>query len=472
MANPRVLEQLRRHLRGQVIAPEDPDYDDARRVYNRMIDRRPGAVVRCATAGDVAAALAIGEDAGLAVAVRCGGHNAGGLGVCDDGIVIDLAPMRDLSVDPEARTARVGGGCTWGEVDRATHPYGFAVPSGIISTTGVGGLTLGGGTGHLTRRFGLTIDNLLAADVVLADGTIVHASEDDHADLFWALRGGGGNFGVVTAFHFQLQPVDDVLAGPSLWPLDRTREVLSWYREFILAAPEDLSGFFAVMTVPPAPPFPQALHLKKMCAVVWCWTGAPERAGEVFADVLAMQPLLHGVQPMPFPMLQMVFDPLYPPGLQWYWKADFIREIPDEAVAEHARLAAELPTPLSTMHLYPMDGAVHRVSEDATAFGFREANWNQVIVGVDPEAANRAKIIDWTRRYWNAIHPYSAGGAYVNFLMGDEGGDRVRATYRGNYARLVEVKRRYDPHNRFHINQNIDPGVAAAVAEAEARPPT
>jgi FAD/FMN-containing dehydrogenase len=294
--------------------------------------------------------------------------------------------------------------------------------------------------------------------VVLADGSVVYASESEHPDLFWALRGGGGNFGVVTRFEFRLHPVDQVVAGPTLWPLDRAKEIMRWYRDFILEAPEDLNGFFAFMTVPPAPPFPPSLHGQKMCAVVWCWSGPQSRADEIFAPIRALSPALFGVQAMPFPVLQSAFDGLYPPGLEWYWRAAFIREIPDEAIEEHLRFAANLPTPFSTMHLYPTDGAAQRVSDSSTAFSHREANWNQVIVGVDPDPANRRRIIDWTREYWNAIHPYSMGGAYVNFLMGDEGGERIRSTYRGNYARLVEVKRRYDPHNRFHINQNIDPG--------------
>jgi FAD/FMN-containing dehydrogenase len=458
------LEALKRRVPGGVIAAGDPDYDEARRVYNGMIDRRPRVIVRCASVGDVQAALRAGSEAELPIAVRGGGHNAGGLGVCDDGVVIDLSRLRGVRVDAESRRARVEGGCTWSDVDAATHAYGFAVPTGIISTTGVGGLTLGGGTGHLTRRYGLTIDNLLAADVVLADGSLVRASEDEHPDLFWALRGGGGNFGIVTAFDFQLQPVDRVMAGPTLWPIEKTGQVLRWYRDFILGAPEELSGFFAILTVPPAPPFPPELQLRKVCAVFWCWTGAAARVDEALAPVHALNPLLYAVQEMPFPAWQSAFDAFYPPGLQWYWKADFVREIPDAAVEENARYASELPTLHSSMHMYPMDGAVHRVPDSATAFSHRDANWNQVIVGVDPDPANRDRIIDWTRRYWNAIHPYSQGGAYVNFLMGDEGNERVRATYRENFPRLVEVKRRYDPENRFRVNQNVDPKLTAAAA--------
>ncbi|MGC4119369.1 MAG: FAD-binding oxidoreductase [Myxococcales bacterium] len=470
MVDAGTIERLRRGFRGSVLTPADPDYDQARRVYNGMIDRHPGAIARCANVDDVRAVVRSGVAAGALMSIRGGGHNAGGLGVCDGGIVIDLSRMRSVKVDAEARTARVEGGATWHDVDAATHAFGLAVPNGVFSTTGVGGLTLGGGTGHLTRRYGLTIDNLLSAEVVLADGSLVRASEDEHPDLFWALRGGGGNFGVVTAFEFRLHPVDHVVGGPMLWPLDRAREVLRWYREFLPDAPEELSGFFNFMTVPPAAPFPAALHGRPVCGVVWCWTGPVSRAGEVLEPARALRPILDGVQELPFPMLQSTFDVFYPPGLQWYWRADFIVDVPDAAVEEHVRFAGQLPTPHSTMHLYPMDGAVHRVGRGDTAFSFREARWNQVIVGVDPDPAQREEITRWTRDYWSAIHPYSAGGAYVNFLMGDEGGGRVQASYRDHWPRLLEVKRRYDSENRFRVNQNIDPRAAPAPA-AEAPPP-
>jgi FAD/FMN-containing dehydrogenase len=461
MFDARTIEQLRGRLRGSILAPDDPQYDAARRVYNAMIDRRPAAIARCADVKDVIAAVRAGVDRDVLLSIRGGGHNAGGLAVWDDALVVDLSEMRGIRVDAEARTVRVEGGCTWGDVDRQTNAYGFAVPTGIISTTGVAGLTLGGGTGHLTRRFGLTIDSLLSAEVVLADGSLVRASEDENADLFWALRGGGGNFGVVTAFEFRLHPVDHVVAGPTLWPLDRARDLLRWYRDFILEAPEELNGFFAFMTVPPAPPFPPELHGQKMCGVVWCWSGPATRADEVFEPVRALGPAIFGLQEMPLPVVNSAFDALYPPGLQWYWRADFVREIPDAAIEEHVRYAARMPTMHSSMHMYPMDGAVHRVGRTETAFGHRDANWNQVIVGVDPDPANRERIVRWTREYWDAVHPHAEAGAYVNFLMGDEGGDRVKASYGENYPRLVDVKRRYDPENRFRVNQNIDPGAGA-----------
>jgi FAD/FMN-containing dehydrogenase len=443
---------------GQLISPEDGGYDEARKVYNGMIDRRPGLIARCADAKDVARAVDFARRESALVSIRGGGHNAGGLGVCDDGLVIDLSPMRDIEVDPDRGTVRVQGGATWGEVDRATHEHGLAVPSGIISTTGVGGLTLGGGIGHLSRRFGLAIDSLLAVDMVLADGSTVTASEDENQDLFWAVRGGGGNFGAVTTFHFRGNPVDTVLAGPMFWSLDQTEEVLRFYDEFMASAPRDVNGFFAFLTVPPGDPFPAELHMRKVCGVVWCCTGDLEEAEEALRPAREFgPPLLDGVAQVPFPGIQSAFDEVYPPGLQWYWRADFVNELPADAVAAHAEYGAQLPSMHSTMHLYPIDGAVHDVGQDETAFAYRDSRWAEVIVGVDPDPANAPTITDWTKRYWEALHPHSAGGAYVNFLMHDEGSDRVKATYRGNYDRLVEVKQRYDPGNLFRVNQNIAP---------------
>jgi FAD/FMN-containing dehydrogenase len=363
-----------------------------------------------------------------------------------------------VRVDPTTRTARVGGGCTWGDVDHATHVFGLATPSGIFSTTGVGGLTLGGGLGYLTRKFGLTIDNLLGADIVLADGSFVTVSADEHPDLFWAIRGGGGNFGVITSFLFRLHPVKTVMGGPTLWPLEHAPDVMRWYRDFIANAPKELNGLFAFLTVPPKPPFPEHLHLQPMCGVVWCHTGPEKDAEALFKRIRAFcPPALDGIQAMPYPALQSAFDTLYPPGLQWYWKADFFNELSAEAIALHIEHGSRLPTPHSTMQLYPMNGAVTRVGRNDTAFSYREAAWAAVIVGVDPDPANSQRITTWAKEYWNALHPHSAGGAYVNFVM-DEGHDQVRQSYRDNYDRLAIVKAKYDPTNFFRINQNIRPG--------------
>ncbi len=358
-----------------------------------------------------------------------------------------------------AQTVRVGGGCTWGEVDHATHAFGLATPSGFISTTGVGGLTLGGGIGHLTRRFGLTIDNLLSADLVLADGRFVTASAETNEDLFWALRGGGGNFGVVTSFLFRLHPVSTVYAGPMLWEMEQATQVMQWYREFISQAPEDITGFFAFLVVPPGPPFPEHLHKKTMCGIIWCYTGPLDQAEKTFAPIRRFRaPALDLVGPMPFPVVQSMFDGIFPPGHQWYWKADFVKELSDAAIALYIKYGSELPTIQSTMHLYPINGAARRVEKNATPWAYRDATWAQVIVGVDPDPANKARIIAWAKEYWEALHPFSAGGAYVNFMM-EEGEDRVKATYREHYERLVIIKNKYDPTNLFRVNQNIKPTV-------------
>lgn len=443
---------------GQLIGPQDADYDEARQVYNAMIDKRPALIARVSGPSDVAAVIAFARDGGMTLAVRGGAHNGAGLGTVDDGVVIDLSLLRDVTVAPSARTVRVGGGCTWGEVDAATGEHGLATPSGIISTTGVGGLTLGGGLGHLTRSCGLAIDNLLEAEIVLPSGEQVRASADEHPDLFWAIRGGGGNFGVVTSFLFRLHEVGTVIAGPTFWDVGQTAEVLRAYREFLPQAPRELSGFFTVGAVPPGPPFPEELHLKHVCGVIWCHTGSEEQAAADMKPLLDAlpAPLLHGPGPMPHAAIQGAFDGVYPAGDQWYWRADFVKEIPDEAVEIHARFAAELPTWKSAMHMYPINGAAHDVGPSDTAWSYREANYGVVFAGVDSDPANIEAIRRWSVDYQEALHPYSAGGAYVNMMM-DEGQDRVRASYRGNYERLAQVKAKYDPENVLHVNQNIVP---------------
>jgi FAD/FMN-containing dehydrogenase len=455
--NESTVQELRAKFRGELITPTDLTYETVRKVYNAMIDRRPALIARCRDAADVMAGVGFAREHGLLLAVRGGAHNGPGLGTCDGGLVLDLAPLRDVRVDPTSRTVRVSGGSVWGDVDHATHPFGLAVPSGFISTTGVGGLTLGGGIGYLTRRYGLTIDNLLEVDIVLADGRLVTASQREHADLFWAVRGGGGNFGVVTSFLFRANPVGTVYGGPIFWPLRNGREVLRFWRDFIRAAPEDLNGWFGFVTVPPAPMFPQEHHLKKMCVIVWCYTGDVAKADQVFAPIRAFSPpVMDFAGPVPFPTLQSLFDALYPPGLQWYWKADFFRELTDQAIDLHMKHAEGLPTPHSTMHLYPIDGAAHRVAKGDTAWSFRDANFAEVIVGVDPDPTNNPRLMAWARDYWSALHPHSAGGGYVNMMM-DEGDDNVKAAYRDHYPRLAAIKKAVDPENVFRVNQNIKP---------------
>jgi hypothetical protein len=443
---------------GELIGPDDAAYPDASPVYNAMIDRHPALIARPTSPEDVAKVVNFARDHGLPLAIRGGGHNGAGLGSVDDGVVIDLSLLKDIQVDPDARTVRVGGGCVWGEVDAATGEHGLATPSGIISTTGVGGLTLGGGLGHLTRKCGLAIDNLLEAEVVLASGEQVTANADENPDLYWALRGGGGNFGVVTSFLFRLHEVGTVIAGPTFWEVEQGGEILAAYRDFILDAPRELNGFFAYGSVPPGDPFPEELHLRKFSGIVWCYIGDEAGAAAAMAPLLdaTPEPLLHGVQPMPHAALQGAFDGVYPKGDQWYWRADFVKEIPDEAVELHAKWGEAMPTWKSTMHLYPIDGAAHDPSSSDTAWSYRDANWGAVFAGVDPEPANVEAIGEWSRGYQEALHPYSAGGAYVNMMM-DEGQDRVRAAYRDNYDRLARVKGTYDPGNLFRVNQNIEP---------------
>ncbi|TMK64608.1 MAG: FAD-binding oxidoreductase [Actinobacteria bacterium] len=446
-------------FQGALIGPEDAEYGEACKVFNAMIDKRPALIARCASPDEVVKAVGFARDHDLPLAIRGGAHNGAGLGTVDDGVVIDLSLLRDVAVDPEARTVRVGGGCTWGEVDRATNEHGLATPSGIISTTGVGGLTLGGGLGHLTRKHGLAIDNLLEAEIVLASGERVRASADENPDLYWAIRGGGGNFGVVTSFLFRLHELDTVVAGPTFWPVESGAEVLAAYRDFLPKAPRDLNGFFLFGSVPPGPPFPEELHMRKVCGVVWCYAGADEEAAAAHMSPLLdalPEPLLHGPAPMPHPAIQGAFDAVYPAGDQWYWRADFVREIPDEAVEIHARFGAEMPTWKSTMHLYPIDGAAHDVGPSDTAWGYRDATYGAVFAGVDPDPANVDAIRRWSIDYQEALHPYSAGGAYVNMMM-EEGQERVRASYGANYDRLAAVKATYDPENLFRVNQNIQP---------------
>ncbi len=451
------VQELKTRLRGDLLQPEDVAYEAARKVYNGMIDRHPRLIAQCVDVADVMTSVNFAREHHLMLAVRGGGHNGPGLGTCDGGLVVDLSRMKGIRVDPAGRTVRVEGGCVWGDVDHATHAFGLATPSGFVSSTGVGGLTLGGGIGYLSRTYGLTIDNLLEVDMVLADGSFVTASADQHPDLFWAVRGGGGNFGVVTSFLFRLHPVSTVYGGPIFWPLDKATELMAFWRNFILSAPEDINGWFGFVTVPPVAPFPEQYHMQKMCVIVWCYTGPLESAEERFASIRAFSPpAIDAAGPVPWPVLQTLFDALFPPGLQWYWKADFFTELDDRAIALHAKYAAELPTPFSTMHIYPINGAAQRPAKDATAFSYRDASFAEVIVGVDPDPANNERMIAWAKDYWLALHPYSAGGGYINMMM-DEGADNVKAAYRDNYARLARVKATYDPDNLFRVNQNISP---------------
>jgi FAD/FMN-containing dehydrogenase len=453
-----LIQLFKVQLRGPLIQPSDPTYDEARKIYNGMLDKRPALIARCKDVADVMAAVNFGRTHKLDIAIRGGGHAVGGQALCEGGLVIDLSLMRGIRVNPIQKTARVEGGCTWEDVDHATQAFGLAVPSGIISNTGVGGLTLGGGHGYLTRKYGLTVDNLLSADVVLADGRFVTASADENADLFWALRGGGGNFGVVTSFLFKAHPVSTIVGGFTLWTLDKAPKIMRWFADFIASAPEDISGWCATMIAPPMPPFPESLHGQKAVGMMWCYTGPLDGAEAAFAPVRAIGNLaMDWLVPMPLAMLNGMFNAAYPPGqLQWYVKGDIFNELTDEAIALHLKYSQQLPTLLSTMHLYPINGAVHSVGEQDTPWAYRKSLFSATYVGIDADPANNERITQWTRDYWLALHPHSAGGAYVNFLT-DDAPDRVVAAYGKNYARLAQVKAKYDPTNLFHVNQNIKP---------------
>lgn len=459
MLDQQLLENFQNDLRGELILAGDAKYDEARQLYNGMIDKKPALIARCTDVADVMRSVSFARENNLLLAVRGGGHNGPGLGSCDDGLVIDLSPMKGVHVDPARRIVRAEPGCTQGEMDHATHAFGLAVPAGIVSSTGIAGLTLGGGHGYLSRKHGLTIDNLIEADVVLADGSFVTANESQHEDLFWALRGGGGNFGIVTSFVYRAHPVKMVYAGPVFYDIKDAKTVMQWYREFLPNAPEELCTFFGIKNVPGAPPFPEEIWGRNVCALISCYSGPLENAEEALRSIreeLPVTPLMDAMQPMPFPVVQGLFDPLLPKGMQWYWKGDFVKELSDEAIDVHIKYGSNLPSALSLMHLYPIDGAVNRVDAEDTAWSCRDAQWSMVIAGIDPDPAKADDLKTWGRGYWEELHPHNMGGAYVNFMM-EEGQDRIKATYGNNYNRLVAVKDKYDPENFFRVNQNIKP---------------
>jgi FAD/FMN-containing dehydrogenase len=448
------VEGLASAVKGRVVGPDASDYDESRALFNAMIDKRPAAIAYCADDPDVAAAIRYGREHGLRIAVRGGGHNGGGLGSVDGGLVLDLSQLSRITVDAEAGLARVGGGALLKDLLETTHQYGLTVPVGIIGTTGVGGLTLGGGIGHFSRAMGLTVDNLVAATVVLADGSVVQTDTQREPDLFWALRGGGGNFGVVTQFTFRCHPAATVLAGPVLYDIDDAADVLRWYREFVPAQPDELGIWYGLVSVPPGPPFPEELHLRKTAALVL--TQAGEEESDALREARSFgTPLLDGIGPMPVPVWNTAFDAVYPAGDQWYWRGDFVEEISDDAIDVHVRFHETVPTWKSTMHLYSIDGAASRVGNDETAWGYRHAKWGQVVAGVDPDPANADAVTEWCRGYSDALKPYVLAGGYSNFAMDEP--DRVRGMYGANYDRLARIKAQYDPENAFSVNQNIAP---------------
>jgi FAD/FMN-containing dehydrogenase len=448
---------LMERTHGQVITSEDSRYESARAVYNAMIDRRPSIVLQAADVTDVIAGVEYARDNGVDLSVRGGSHSAPGFGTCDGGIVIDLRNMNGVRVDPETKTARAEGGCTWSDFNHATYAFGLATTGGIVGSTGVGGLTLGGGIGYLTRRHGLTIDNLLSADVVTAEGRVVVASANENEDLFWAIRGGSGNFGVVTSFEFQLHPVKDVVAGIFFYPVDKTPDVLRFFSTYIDEAPEAMGAFPAFHIAPPLPFIPEDEVGKPFCAIVACWSGPIEEGEKQMASFREPSPTVaEMVAPMPYYAMNSLFDPLLPPGLQHYWKTVFARELTDEAIAVHAEYGPRVPAVNTAVHLYPINGAASRVPPDATAFAFRGAKLATVLAGMWPDPTDNEKNVAWVKDYHAALRPHSLSGGYVNFVAEDDE-DKARENYGSNYERLASVKKAWDPDNLLHMNQNIKP---------------
>ncbi len=444
------VQGLRAGLRGPVLRPGDAGYDAARTIDNAMIDRRPALIARCAGVADVRAAVQFGRANDLLVSVRGGGHNVAGSAVCDGGLMIDLSPMKGLRVDPAGRTARAEPGVTWREFDHETQAFGLATTGGVISTTGIAGLTLGGGVGWLNGRFGLACDNLVAADVVTADGQLVHASERDSADLFWGLRGGGGNFGIVTSFEYRLHALGPtVLAGPVFHPASRAREVLRFVRDFTAAEPDELTTYAGLLTGPDGAP---------LVGVVVCYAGAPADGERLVAPLRRFgPPLVDQIGPMPYVAVQRMFDEAFPPGRYSYWKSSLAAELSDdliEAVAEHM---ARVPSPHSAVMLEHYHGAYARKGPGDTAYPHRRPTYDVVIIANWVDPARHDDNVKWARGLFQAVQPQLSRGAYVNFLDADDGADRVRAAYGDNYDRLAALKRRYDPTNFFRMNQNVAP---------------
>ncbi len=451
------MDSLREQVRGAVLVDGNVGYEEARLVYNGMINKRPAVVIGAVDDADVIAGVRYAAESGLDLSIRGGGHSVPGFGTNDGGVVVDLGQMKGIRVDPETQTARAQGGTTWGDLDHATHAFGLAAPGGIISTTGVAGLTLGGGIGYLSRAHGLSIDNLISADVVTADGRLLHANEVENSDLFWAIRGGGGNFGVLTNLEFRLHPVGMIYGGPMFFEVEAARDVLSLYREFIADAPEQFGGFFGWQVAPPLPFIPGDRHGDTFCMIVSCWTGPMDEAEGVLKPFRDVAPVVaEHVGPAPFPAMNSAFDALLPAGLQHYWKANYAVEITDAAVDVHLEYGPLVPTMQSTVHLYPINGACHRVESDATAFGHREASFAPVIAGMWENPADNEANTAWVRDYAAALAPHSEKGGYINFMAADDQG-RAAANYGTSYDRLVEVKTKYDPGNLFHMNQNIVP---------------
>jgi FAD binding domain/Berberine and berberine like len=458
MISPSAIEKFRAHFRGSLLQPGEAGYDEARKVWNGMIDRRPALIARCAGASDVIQCVHFAQENGVLVAVRGGGHNVSGNAVCDGGLMIDLSRMKGLRVEPAHRTARAEAGLTWGEFDRETQALGLATTGGQISTTGVAGLTLGGGWGHLARRFSLSSDNLLSVDVVTASGKLLTASATENADLFWGLRGGGGNFGIATSLEYQLHAVGPVLGGIVAYPLEKAKEVLKLYREFTMASPDEMASGIVLINLPDGTP---------VVGILVCYSGALADGEKLVKPLRTFSPpLMDQIGTIPYTAAQKLIDGFYPFGLQSCWKSSFMKTIADEAIDVMVAYCAKRPTPMCHAIIeHELGGAVGRIDHMATAFGHRDAEYSFMSLGVCAEAAEAEKCVRWAREFWQAMQPWSTGGVYVNYL-GDEGSGRIEAAYGPEkYARLVALKDKYDPTNLFRLNQNIKPSHAAAAAK-------
>ena len=450
--NAAAVEAFEAGLRGMLLRPADAGYDDARAIYNGMIDHRPALIARCAGLADVRRAVAFAGETGLVLSVRGGGHNVSGNSVCSGGLMIDLSPMKGIRVDPAARVARTEPGVLWREFDHETHAFGLATTGGVVSSTGVAGLTLGGGLGWLMGSYGLACDNLVSVDLVTADGRLVTASEQENPNLFWGLRGGGGNFGIVTSFEFRLHPVTMVLGGLLIHPLDSAVDLLRFYDEFTRTTPDELGTMALFVTSPEG---------QRVVAIAICYNGDPAEGERVLQPLRAFgAPLADTITPMPYPQVQRMFDEGFPHGQQNYWKSNFLRGLDPEAIGLIVDHVRRCPSPGSAIAIEQLGGAVGRIGRDETAFSHRDARFNLLIVGIWPDQSANEENVAWVRGLWNAMAAYSSGEVYVNYLgqESDEGLDRVEAAYgREKYARLVELKRRYDPDNLFRLNQNIRP---------------
>jgi FAD/FMN-containing dehydrogenase len=453
------LDTLRGRFAGQLITPTDDAYEEARALFNGMIDRRPALIARCTSPDDVAAAIAFGREHDLPLAVRCGGHSTPGYSTCDDGLVVDVGPMKDIDIDPDTRVARIGGGLTWGELDAATQEHGLAVTGGRVSDTGVTGLTLGSGSGWIERMYGITCESLTGAEMVTADGEIVRAGADGDNGLLWGLRGGGGNFGVVTELTFDLHPVGPTLfGGMTLWPRSEAGRIGRAYRDFMATAPDEIGGGLALISAPPAPFIPEEMQLKPAVGVIFFYVGPVEDGERAVAPIRALEPAVEMLAPLPYAGFQQLLDAGSPHGSHEYFRIDWLRELADEALDAAIEHANTCPSPMSQVVFEPLGGAMDRMDKSSMALTVPDAPWAYHCLGLWPDAMPDEPNVEWVRAFSEVMRPFALGAAYPNFVAADEGVERLISAYGPEkYGRLVALKDRYDPNNVFALNQNIPP---------------